>query len=324
MMSRRKWQTTTWMVLLIDGGLLALIAVINPSFFEYSNLVTFLVDSAPLTLVALAQTLIILTGGIDLSLGPLLGLVNVVAASLLTPFGVSGILICLLTGLLAGLITGSTIAFGRLQSIIVTLAMSSVWSGLALLILPQPGGQVPPWFILVTTGFFGKVPMIVVIFICVMALLGYGFYGTRYGAHVMAIGANEVGAVYSGVSPVRVRVLTYTVAGLLTAVAALVLTGSAASGDPNIGPSYTLLSIAAVVLGGTQLSGGKGSVWLTLGGALVLQLVTQIIFYLGISSFYQDLIEGVILIVALGVGLIQDVRIINLRKRLNDAISIKA
>ncbi|MDA8192493.1 MAG: ABC transporter permease [Thermaerobacter sp.] len=320
-MSRPQWQSTTWVVVLLNVALLVILAVINPMFFAYNNLITFIVDAAPLTMVALAQTVIILTGGIDLSLGPLLGLVNVIAASVLVPLGLSGLFVSLLSGVLAGLVTGAIIALGRLQPIIVTLAMSSVWSGLALLIMPQPGGGAPQWFILGTTGFFGAVPMILVLLVVVAILLWYGFSNTRYGAHVLAIGANERGAMYSGVSPAKVKVLTYTLAGGLTAVGALILTGSAASGDPTIGPAYTLTSIAAVVLGGTQLSGGKGSIWHTLGGVLILELLTQMIFYLGISSFYQNLIEGLVLIVAMGVGPVKNLPIFHSEKRVSDAIS---
>ncbi len=314
-MSKWKWQSTTWVVVLINAGLIALLAVIYPAFFGYNNLVTFAVDAAPLAMVALGQTLVILTGGIDLSLGPLLGLVNVIAASLLMPLNALGLVLCLMSGLLAGFITGVIIGFGRLQPIIVTLAMSSVWSGLALLIMPQPGGAAPQWFILLTTGFFASIPMIMVILVITSLLLWYGFYKTRYGAHALAIGANERGAIYSGVSPARIRVLTYSIAGGLTGIGALILTGSAASGDPTIGPAYTLTSIAAVVLGGTQLSGGKGSIWHTLGGVLILELLTQLIFYLGISSYYQNLIEGIVLIVALGIGIVKTLPIFKMEKR---------
>ena len=300
MTKKVSWATLTTAVLNVI--MLIMLYFLNPSMYQIGHLSDFIGNTLPLLFVAMGQTLVILTSGVDLSVGPLLSFINVVAASTFIHLGLLGVLIALSISVAAGLLAGITIAYGRLQPIIATLAMSSIWSGAALFVMPQPGGAVPKWYTLWTSGFFGPIPINVVwlgvVFLALYLLLNRSPLAGR----ILALGNNEQSAFFSGLNPTRLKIFVYAMSGLLTGIGALFLTSMTGSGDPNIGPSYTLNSIAAVVLGGTSLMGGKGSIWKTLNGVLLLQLIVQVIFFLGISSFYQDIVEGSLLILALGIN----------------------
>lgn len=274
-----------------------------------------------LTLTSLAQGLIILTGGIDLSNGPLICLTNSLAATIPrqsdpTQTMILAVVAVLVVGALAGLLNGVLVAYGRLQPIIVTLATFSLFSGIALYIRPTPGGFVPFGYSNLLTGQIGGVFPNALILLAVVVLLWFGFRRTRIGTNIFAIGSSEGAAYMSGVDVARTKVITYTLAGVINAVAGLFFTAQTASGDALAGQVFTLNSIAAVVIGGANLLGGAGSFIGSIAGAYILSIVPSVLYFYHVNSFYQSLFQGLIIIVAVALAALGVFRVRNRLERL--------
>lgn len=271
-----------------------------------------------LCLVTMAQTLIILTGGIDMSNGAMCALLNCITAVIVGPITeavgpVAGIFLTivavLLCGALFGLLNGLIVVYAKLQPIIVTIATSSIFAGLALLVLPLPGGDVPRTYTKFIAGFaLGVIPVSFIIILIGYVLIWRNVRHSRLGHAIYAIGGNETSAYLSGINVDRVKLINYALAGVVVAIAALFLTGQSSSGDPNGCSSYAVRSITASVIGGVSLSGGEGGYGGSLGGAILLSLIIGILIFLGISSFYQDIFQGVLLILVLAVNAIREMR----------------
>lgn len=269
----------------------------------YINLGTFL----PLMLISLGQAYVVQGGSIDLSLGAVVSLVNVVTVVLSEAIGgAAGVLVGmaagLLTGLACGLLNGVLIAVFRLQAIVTTFATSIVISGLALKVLPQAGGMLPPVYYMTYGGSLLGVPFIL---IAITAAAGFVLWLARrpFGSHLIAIGANRQGAYQTGLPVVRVRVLSHVLAGGLSALAALCILGVTGAGDPLMGQAFTLGSVSAVVLGGIALSGGWGHPIGALIGGAVLGLINNLIFFANVPYQYQSVLHGVIILLALAAGI---------------------
>ena len=284
------------------AALTAVLAVINPSFFTLTTFTNVVGAALPLALAAMAQTAVVLTKGVDLSIGPTMSLVTAVTATLMKDGAPSIVGISLLgiaTGLAVGLVNGTLVVFGRIQPIIATLAVSSVLSGLALFILPQPGGYIPAAFAWLISGVLGPVPTPLVVLGAVLALVWLPVRMSWVGQGLYAVGGNESGAYASGVPVRRVLVAGYALGGLLAGLGGLMLSAQALSGDPTIGAPYTLNSIAAVVIGGTSLAGGRGGMAGSVAGAFILSILVDILFFLGVSAYYQYVLSGAIVVAAL-------------------------
>lgn len=274
---------------------------LDPSMLTFNRLSTLSIQYMPLILVAIAQTLVMLTGGIDLSIGAVLSLMTTVAAVTMIDSGmgiVTSIIITCVCGMLIGLTTGLIVTFGRLPAIIVTLASSYIWHGVALFVLPIPGGHIASSFTqwltspaIIPAGF---------IMIIIPVLFWKFVKNSRFGVSLYAIGDNPHAAFVSGIKTNKIRVLAYVLAGLFTALAGIGLAGQTGTGDPNIGMPYTLNSIAAAVLGGISFFGGKGQIKGTIMGAIIIASLMNILFFSGVSPFYQYIVQGLILIVAIG------------------------
>ncbi len=273
----------------------------NSSLFTVSSIIALSVQFLPLILATMGQSVIMLVGGIDLSLGAALSL-SVAILATRSGSSISSVLLasllCIVVGLLIGGLTGTLVSYARLPPIIVTLATSFVWAGAALFVLPQPGGQVPENLVSSYNGYSGNAP--IALAIIVVALLIWKFIkSTHQGMNMYATGDNERGAFTSGLNVRRVKVTAYVLAGFFTAVAGIGLALETGSGDPNIGIPYTLNSITAAVLGGVSFFGGVGEMKGAVIGALVLGFLINILNYTGMQSFYQYILEGVVLIVAI-------------------------
>ncbi len=287
--------------------------IIEPSFFTWQNNVNLFTRITPLIIVGIAQTLVILTGGIDLSLGASIGLSNVVAASLGVASSsgslVMWFIVPLLVGLAVGLVNGLIIAKGGFPPLIVTLATGAIWKGVSLFVLPEPGGTVPTGVAGVVTGtLLNVIPVPLVILAVFFVLFLLILRRTSFGRSLYAIGGNETVALESGIRVSRVRIGVYALAGLLGGCAGLFLSGWMNSGDPLVGEPYILNSIAVAVLGGTSLVGGTGGVVGIIGGAYIYHLINNILNLLAVSTFYQYVAKGLVLILALaftssGIGL---------------------
>lgn len=262
--------------------------------------------AAALTLIlaATGQTIVLLRGGIDLSVGGTISLGTVLAA---TRFGEepanvalwSGLI--LLLGTLIGAANGLLISFFRLQPFLVTLATWSILNGVAMIILPTDGGAVPSWWL--GFGYLQFAGLSSTVWALAALLLFWSWFtATRLGIAIRATGSNEKSAFLSGVSLTRINVATYGLSGFFAALAALYLTTQTGAGSPTIGRDYILPSVAAAVIGGVSLFGGRGHLAGTVVGAFVLTLIGNLVFTLRVSSYWQPAASGVILLVAVLAG----------------------
>ncbi len=298
----------TWQDVLPIYGVMAAFALIylyltreTFSLGTVNNLSAYLF---PLFLVAMAQSVVMLTGGIDLAVGQMMSLATVVLATQMNDGPSSkakAILIVLLGGALLGLFTGGIVTLVRLPAIIVTLATSFIWAGWALYVLSVPGGHLPVSFAIDFTGQIGGVVPVTLVVLAGVLLVWKLIKTTPLGLSIYAVGDNPRGAFVSGVSVRLARIAAYIIAGVLTAIAGIGLSAYAATGDPLIGAPYTLAAISAAVLGGISFVGGQGQLKGTVAGALSLGLMTQVLFISGLSPAYQRVIYGAVLIVALGI-----------------------
>ncbi|MEA2526199.1 MAG: ribose transport system permease protein [Thermomicrobiales bacterium] len=275
-----------------------------------------------LSIAGLGQTLVVLTGGIDLSVGPMVSMTNSLASRIANKESPNSSMAlaaaaALLVGAACGLVNGLLVAYGRLQPIIVTLATASVWGGIALYLRPDPGGFVPLSFSDLLTGMTlnRQLPKAVVL-LGALLIVWLVFRRTRLATRIYAVGSSEGAAYMSGINVARTKVLAYTFAGLASGAAGLFQTAQTATGNANAGNVYTLNSIAAVVLGGASLAGGAGTYLGTIAGAYVIALIPSVLFFFEVSTFYQQLFQGSILLAAVSLGALGIFRIRNRLERL--------
>jgi len=272
-----------------------------------------------LALVAMAQTLPVLTGGLDLSVGMMFILCNCLASHIVigSPGQVAlGLLAVLGTGLLAGAINGIVVVYGRLQPIITTLATGAIFYGFALLLRPVPGGQVDEDLAnFITYTVFDTIPTSLLLLIVVVIVVWLPFRLSVTGRACYAVGSAEAAAYMSGVPIDRAKLLAYTLGGLLAAIAGLLLTFITFSGEASApaGGTYTLNSIAAVVIGGTSLFGGSGGAIGSIFGAFVLRTIEDLLFVFDLPPLWQPLFQGVVLLASVCLGA---ARVFRVRNRL--------
>jgi ribose transport system permease protein len=284
---------------LLVAALLAVYVWLFPGVVSVSGFSKFTQNWFPLALVTMAQTLLMLTGGISLAIGPLVSLGAVIAATTMGgPLGVPGaILVGALAGLGVGALFGAIVALFRLPAIIVTLAGSFIVGGVALLILPRPGGFVPAWF---SDALAGQSPTAFLLLLGVVAAWKL-FLATPNGLGLYAAGDNPLGAFRSGVPVERVRIVAFALSGLLTVLAGLFVAAQTGSGDPVIGTPMTLNSIAGAVLGGVGFLGGRGTMRGALAGSLLLSVMINVMFFLGLPPVAQYVAQGLIIVGAVAV-----------------------
>jgi len=287
--------------------LVAVNALLQSNFFRpgilLSNLSTFL----PLMMIAVGQCYVVLGGSIDLSLGAIVSLVNVIVVVVAEIVGgIPGVAVGMVAGLAAGAacgaVNGALIALFRLQAVVTTFATSIIIGGLALMVLPQAGGALPAAYYLTYGGALLGVPFVLIV---LGALIGAVVWiaGTRFHTHLLAIGGNRQGAYQTGLPVARLRVQSHALAGLMAAIGALCILGVTGAGDPLMGQAFTLGSVSAVVLGGAALAGGWGSAIGAILGGAILGLINNVIFFANIDYQYQSIVQGVIILLALAAGI---------------------
>jgi ribose transport system permease protein len=255
----------------------------------------------PLALATVGQAIVVLSGGIDLSIGSMMALTSVVAASQMKgqgeEFGVGIVIAVLLLGVLLGAINGSLVVLTRVPDIVVTLATSFVWAGCALLVLRTPGGGSAVWLKELVKGSLANewIPKAAVVLIVIVAVIWLPVQRSRLGLSLYAIGSNQLAAFRSGVSVGRTKLAAYMLTGLFAALAGLSLTANTGIGTPVPGP-YTLTSVAAVVLGGVSLAGGRGGVFGPVVAVVILQLIRSDMTFLNVNTNLATVANGVILI----------------------------
>ena len=273
-----------------------------------------------LAIVAMAQTLVVLTSGIDLSVGMVMVLANCLASSIVVGSPVQaalGVLAVLVVGLVCGAINGFIVIYGRLQPIVTTIATGAIFYGVALGLRPVPGGDVETTLADALTGQLpGGIPASLVVLLGLVLVVWLPFRRSVTGRAAYAVGSSEVAAYMSGVPIRRAKFVAYMLSGLLAALAGLFLTFITYTGEASAanGNTYTLYSIAAVVLGGVSLFGGSGSAVGAIFGAFMFRTIGDLLFVFNVEPLWQPLFQGIVLLVAVCVG---SARLLRVRNRLD-------
>jgi len=291
-----------WTLGLLAGfvALLAFTKFIQPSY-GVAGVQGLAISVLPLALAAVAQAICVIAGGIDLSIGSMMALTSVIAATQMKgqseEVAVAIVVGVLILGLALGAVNGGVIVITRVPDIVVTLAMSFVWAGASLLVLASPGGGSAKWLRDLVLGSLGNewIPKSAVVLLVVVAIVWIPLRRSTLGLSLYAVGSNQLAAFRSGVAVGRTKIVAYALTGLFAALAGLSLTASTGIGTPVPGP-YTLLSVAAVVLGGVSLAGGRGGVFGPVVGVLILQLIRTDMAFLKVDTNLAIVLQGIILI----------------------------
>jgi ribose transport system permease protein len=288
--------------------LLVFTKLVNPNY-SLSSVQSTATSVLPLALAAVAQAVIVISGGIDLSVSSQMALTSCVAATLMKTYpgedvAVGIVILVLLLGLLLGAINGALIVLTKVPDIVVTLATYFIWAGFALLVRPAPGGSAASWLKDLVVGSLGAefIPKAAVVLLVIVAVIWIPLARSRLGLSLYAIGSNRLAAFRSGVPVNRTKLMSYVIGGLIAAFAGLSLTASTGIGTPVPEPTYVLISIAAVVLGGVSLAGGIGGVFGPLIAVVVLQLIRDDMTFMRVDPNYGLVAQGFILIGVLMVG----------------------
>ncbi len=306
---RRLLGNGTLIVAAIYALLFVIFALRQADALSRNSIVDLFNNALPLALAAAGGTLVVLTRGFDLSVAGVVALSNVLMATVVGdgPAGaLEGLAMVTGIGLLVGAVNGVLVAYVRLQSIASTLATMIVTSGLALLVLDAPGGNVPDFVAdTLTDVVAGGIPVAAVIALAVV-LAWLVLRRTDWGVALYAVGADETAAGLAGIPTRRVMFLAYCLAGVFYALSGYMLSALTATGNPNAGNSYLLLTFAAIAIGGTSFSGGRGDVVGAMLGAATLTLLQKVLFSAGVSSFYTGIFQGIVMILAVLVAALSD------------------
>ena len=294
-------QRTIIILILFLILLCAVIGYLIPSFLTFQNILNVLRQVSITGIIAVGMTFVIITGGIDISVGSIVALCGVITAMALksnVPIFPS-ILLALIVGIVAGLLNGILVAYGRVMPFVATLGtMYLIRGGTLIVAKGQAIWGLPDQFIKIGIGYFLGIPIPVIITLVIYILGNVLLKHFTFGRYVLGVGGDEESARLCGVPVKKIKLLTYGLCGLLSGVAGVVLAGRLGSGQPSVGRGYELIAIAAAVIGGNSLSGGKGSVFGTLIGAFILGVVSNALNLWGVASFFQIVITGGIVIVA--------------------------
>ena len=307
-LTRNAWTLSVWLLL---AGLLFWYATLIPKFGTF-QITSISKNSLPLIYLAIGQAIIVIAGGIDLSLGAQLLLANVIAARFMEEQSLA-VVFLIAVGLVVGIgmlnaLTGYVISISGVPDIVVTLATSYIWSGLALWILPSPGGGTAPLFRWLFTGSesgIGGSYVLPILMIVIPALLVFLFsMRSRLGLSMYAIGSNQVSARLAGIDVRRAKIASYAIGGAMAALAGLATVALTGTGDPrfSVGANATLNSVAAIVLGGIALTGGVGSVLGVVAAAIILIMLNPILTAMGIDPNTAQVIQGILIAGVMMVG----------------------
>ena len=282
--------------------LTGILAIVSPPFLTPSNIINILRQISVNGIIAVGMTLVIITAGIDLSVGSVVALSAVIATSYAHP-GEYPLIVPLMLGLLAGLacgtVNGLLIAKKKLAPFIVTLGMMTAARGIGLVYTSgQPVSNLSDSYDQIGGGYFIGIPLPVIIFLAVALCGAFLLRYTRFGRYVYAVGGNELAAKVSGINTDRIIITVYALTGALSGLAGIVLSSRIMSASPSLGQGYELDAIAAVVIGGTSLSGGVGTIAGTVVGALIIGVMNNGLDMLNVSSYWQLIVKGLIIVLA--------------------------
>lgn len=285
--------------------LITLVSLINPDFFSIDNILNILRQTSVNAIIAVGMTFVILIAGIDLSVGSILALTGAIAASMVAIEIPIFIVIptILIIGTLLGSISGIIVAKGKVQAFIATLVTMTLLRGLTMVYTngrPITTGfsNTADTFSYLGTGYLFQIPVPIWLMVFAFTTAWYVLKHTRIGRYIYALGGNEAATRLSGINVNKIKIFVFSVSGLLSALAGLIVTARLSSAQPTAGVSYELDAIAAVVVGGTSLMGGKGRVMGTLIGALIIGFLNNALNLLDISSYYQMIAKALVILIA--------------------------
>ena len=285
-------------------GLCLLMTIASNKFLERDNLVNIIRQVSINGILAVGMTFVILTSGIDLSVGAVMAVSSTVMAAAMVNFGITpfvAVMLGIAVGTTFGLLSGTLVAYAKLPPIIVTLAMMEIPRGLALIYTGgYPLSGLPTGFSFIGSGYiFGIIPMPVVIMLLVYGVAYVILNHLPMGRYIYAIGGNEEAVRLSGIKVKKYKIMAYLISGLTAAITAMVLTSRLMSGQPNAGVGFELDAIAAVVLGGTDIAGGRGTIFGTFIGVLIIGVLSNGLNLMGVSPYVQRVLKGLIIILAI-------------------------
>lgn len=298
----RRKGTPGWAIYL---GLLFLIVVggvLSPHFLRSRNIFNVLRQATPLFIVAIGQTYLILSGGIDLSVGSVISLTSSVACMMMLrgdQWTIPAVIVALGIGAGVGFVNGLIVNTRRVPSFVVTLGMMTVVQGLTLIVTGgYPKGRASSQLLYIGEGYLGPIPLLFLVAVVVVAIGWVFMTKTVFGRYTYAVGANPQAANLSGIHITRHSIKIFTLCGFTAGLAGLALAARVGVGDPFVGNGFELDSIASVVMGGTALSGGIGGIPGTVVGVLLIATINNLLNLLSVSGFYQHVIKGFVIIVA--------------------------
>lgn len=279
------------------------VSMLNPRFLSVPNLLNVLRQTSINSVIAIGMTLVILTGGIDLSVGSVLAISGALCATMVSSGmnPVSALIMTLVIGLLLGILNGVLISYAKLQPFIVTLVTMTLLRGATLVYTdgkPIPVRGEGEFFENIGGGYILDIPVPIYIMVALFVIAYYVLNNTKFGRYIYAIGGNEEATKLSGVNSSKYKTFVYGVAGSLAALAGVIVTSRLGSAQPTAGAGYELDAIAAVVLGGTSLSGGVGKIAGTALGAIIIGVLGNALNLLNVSSYYQMMIKAAVILIA--------------------------
>lgn len=285
--------------------LVIIVSVLSPTFFTVSNLLNVFRQTSINAIIAAGMTFVILTGGIDLSVGSILAFSGAVAASMLASGSsvIVATIVAVVIGAVSGFANGIVISKGKLQPFIATLATMTILRGLTLVFTDGKPVSIGASNNAISFGKIGGgqiagIPTPAIIMVLAFALCFYILTQTKMGRYVYALGGNEEATKLSGLDTDKIKTYVYTISGILAAIAGVIVTARLYSAQPTAGSGYELDAIAAVVLGGTSLSGGQGTIIGTVIGALIIGILNNALNILDVSSYYQMIVKGIVILIA--------------------------
>ena len=307
---RKTFDLKKYAVFLILVALVAVFSLLTPNFRTLSNMITILRQISMVGIISVGMTFVLITGGIDLSCGVMMGLIGVTSGVYMTSMGMP-ILLALLLGILicsaVGFVNGVAITYTKMPPLIATLGMMNVVFGLNYTLtngLPVTG--LPDGMKVIGQGYiWGIIPVSVIIMVAILVIGAFILNKTYIGRYIYAVGSNDEAARLSGINVNAIRVMVYTLGGAMAGVAGILMMSRLNSGQPIAGRGYEMDVITACVVGGVSTTGGEGSIAGMVIGLLVIGVLTNGMAVLGLGEFYQYMVKGVVLIVAVGLDSLQ-------------------
>lgn len=304
--SNKKFEWRNWFVYFVLVGLIIVFSILSDKFLQMGNFATIGRQTAMTSLIAFGATFVITTGNIDLSVGSIVGLVGVAsAAALRAGWGIAAAsLVGIATGTVIGLVNGLLTAKVKIPAFLVTLGTMGIARGLALTVTNTKAVIVmdETFTQLWGAGEIAGIPTSIIWTLIFFALSFILYHYTSFGNYVKAVGGNRTASLYSGIKVDRVTIAVFIIAGFLSAIAGLLMTARLKSGRPEVGSGMELDAVAAVILGGTALSGGRGKMLNTLIGSLIMGVMINGLIILGVQSNVQQIIKGIIIIAAVSLS----------------------